>query len=75
MHESLLIDDRFYFGTMLTDAGISDPTTQLQINIILSAWQLVCAVAGSLLAERVGRKWLAGMSTASAAVFLYMLGK
>ncbi|TVY42116.1 Lactose permease [Lachnellula occidentalis] len=65
----------FYFGTMLTDAGISDASTQLQINVILSAWQLVCGVIGSMLAERIGRKWLAAGSTIVATIFLYMLGK
>lgn len=28
----------YYFGTMLEQAGITDPTTQLEINIILTAW-------------------------------------
>lgn len=64
----------FYFGDMLTQAGITNVDTQLQINVILSAWQLICAVTGSVLAERIGRKWLAGISTALSAVFLYMLG-
>ena len=31
----------YYFGTMLAQGGITDPTTQLQINIILTAWSLI----------------------------------
>ncbi|RDW62429.1 putative hexose transporter protein [Coleophoma cylindrospora] len=52
----------FYFGSLLDSAGITDSHTQLEINVILSVWQLVVATAGSLLAERIGRKWLAGLS-------------
>ena len=31
----------YYLGTMLSNAGITDTTTQLQINVILNAWCLV----------------------------------
>lgn len=31
----------YYFGTMLEQAGITNPTTQLEINIILTAWYVV----------------------------------
>jgi MFS family permease len=59
---------------MLSNAGITDASTQLKINVILSAWQLVCALVGSTLAERLGRKWLASISTILATIFLFMLG-
>ncbi|KAF2106105.1 hexose transporter [Lophiotrema nucula] len=64
----------FYFGTMLEQAGIDDSNTQLQINVILSAWQLIVAFCGSLSAEKIGRKTLCLVSLGSATVFLYMVG-
>ncbi|KAF7554853.1 hypothetical protein G7Z17_g2583 [Cylindrodendrum hubeiense] len=63
----------YYFGSMLSQAGIDDPTTQLQINVILSAWQLVVAIIGSSLAERLGRRRLALISLGLCCVFFYML--
>jgi prepilin signal peptidase PulO-like enzyme (type II secretory pathway) len=41
---------------MLTQAGITDSTTQLQINVILSCWSFVVAVSGSLLFDIFGRR-------------------
>jgi len=59
---------------MLSGAGITNAHTQLEINIILSAWQLIYDTAGSLSAEKIGRKWLAFLSIGSGAVFLFMFG-
>ncbi|KAF1995058.1 hexose transporter [Amniculicola lignicola CBS 123094] len=64
----------FYFGDMLSQAGISDSNTQLQINVILSAWQLCVAFSGSLSAEKIGRKTLCLASLGLATIFLYMVG-
>ena len=58
---------------MLTQAGVSDPHTQLEINVILSVWQLVCAIAGSCLAERLGRRILALVSLGTCSAFFYLL--
>ncbi|KAH8689438.1 hexose transporter-like protein [Talaromyces proteolyticus] len=46
----------YYLGNMLTLAGITDPTTQLQINVILSCWSLVVAIVGSFLLDIWGRR-------------------
>ncbi|CAG9950550.1 unnamed protein product [Clonostachys rosea f. rosea IK726] len=48
----------YYFGSMLTQAGIGNPTTQLQINVVLSSWQLVVAITGSSLAEKAWPSFL-----------------
>lgn len=58
---------------MLSQAGVTDPDTQLQINVILSSWQLVVAVAGSCLAERLGRRVLALTSLGTCTFFFYLL--
>jgi sugar porter (SP) family MFS transporter len=63
----------FYFGDMLSNAGISDATTQLQINVILTSFTLVVSVVGAFFADKVGRKKLCAWSLAGGAVSLYIL--
>ncbi|CAK7237506.1 hypothetical protein SCUCBS95973_009978 [Sporothrix curviconia] len=64
----------YYFGSMLDQAGVTDATTQLQINVILSAWQLVTSVAGALLADRLGRRLLCLLSLGLCSFFFYLFG-
>ncbi|KAJ6461643.1 general substrate transporter [Mycena vulgaris] len=61
-------------GPMLTNAGITNTTTQLQINIILNAFSLLCALAGTYFVDRIGRKATAVISIGSLTVFLFMVG-
>lgn len=63
----------FYFGDMLADAGITDPTTQLEINIILTSWTLVVSLAAAWYADAVGRKTLCAISLAGQIVTFYIL--
>ncbi|KAF5011443.1 hypothetical protein FDECE_2432 [Fusarium decemcellulare] len=63
----------YYFGSMLTQAGLGDPTTQLKVNVCLSSWQLVVAVFGSTMAEKLGRRFLALTSLGLCSMFFYML--
>lgn len=64
----------YYFGTMLGQAGITDATTQLEINIILTAWSLVIAVVASFYADRVGRKMLCCLSLTGGIIAFYLVG-
>ncbi|KAK3645084.1 hypothetical protein LTR56_002698 [Elasticomyces elasticus] len=64
----------YYLGTALTNAGVTDSTTQLEINIILNSFCLVVSIAGTFLADRLGRKLLAIVSTAGCMVFLFIIG-
>jgi hypothetical protein len=64
----------YYLGAMLNAAGITDPTTQLQINIILNAWGLVIAVTGTFFADRIGRRKLSLSVTALLVVFIFLIG-
>ncbi|KIW18328.1 hypothetical protein PV08_02616 [Exophiala spinifera] len=64
----------YYLGTMLNQAGVTNSTTQLEINIILNAWCLVVAIAGTLLADKLGRKTLAASSQAALTVFIFIFG-
>jgi MFS family permease len=59
---------------MLDNAGVTDATTQLQINVILNGFCLVPSIAGSLLANKLGRRFLAISSTASLTVFIFIIG-
>jgi sugar porter (SP) family MFS transporter len=63
----------FYFGDMLSSAGIADPTTQLQINVILTSFTLAVALAGSWFADKVGRKKLCAWSLTGGIISLYLL--
>ena len=64
----------YYLGTMLTNAGITDTTTQLQINVILNAWCLVCSVAGTWTVDNWGRKPTAIVCTVALTIFLFIVG-
>ncbi|EXJ92603.1 hypothetical protein A1O3_01155 [Capronia epimyces CBS 606.96] len=64
----------YYLGTMLSQAGITDTTTQLQINIYLSVWCLFTAVLGCALADKIGRKMLGAGTLSISLVFLYLVG-
>ena len=75
---------------MLTNAGITSTTTQLQIvslgcqtplvlylpqqNIILNAFCLVCSLAGTWYADKLGRRLSGIVSTALLTIFLFMVG-
>ncbi|KAJ7659099.1 general substrate transporter [Mycena polygramma] len=48
----------YYLNKVLSDIGITNPTTQLLLNGILSIWSLVCALIASSTVERFGRRVL-----------------
>lgn len=64
----------YYFGTMLSQAGITDATTQLEINLILTAWSFVIAVVASFFSDRIGRKKLCCISLVGGIITFYMVG-
>lgn len=64
----------YYLGTALTNAGVVDTTTQLEINIILNSWCLIASIVGTFLANVLGRKHLAIISTAGCMIFLFLIG-
>lgn len=64
----------FYFGDMMANAGINSASTQLQINIILTSWTLIVAVAASWFADKVGRKTLCCISLIGQIITLFLLG-
>lgn len=66
------------YDTRLSDpeqaqAGIDDPTTQLEINIILTSWTLVVSLAGAWFADTLGRKTLCSISLAGQIITFYIL--
>jgi hypothetical protein len=64
----------YYLGAELSAAGITDPKTQLEINIILSAWCLICALGGTWGIDKVGRKWTALISTGLLTICIFIIG-
>jgi len=65
---------RYYLGTMLTQAGVSNTTTQLEINIYLSVWCLFTAILGTSLADKIGRKNLGASTLSVSLIFLFLVG-
>ena len=63
----------FYFGDILSGAGIEEPTTQLQVNVILTSWTLVVAVVASWYADWLGRKTLCSLSLVGQIITLFLL--
>jgi MFS family permease len=67
-------DDSYYLGDMLTQAGITSTTTQLQINTILNCWAFTLAVIGSFLTDVAGRKTMAIIGLVGMICSLYIFG-
>ncbi|KAH8592291.1 MFS sugar transporter-like protein [Bisporella sp. PMI_857] len=64
----------YYLGGMLTNAGVKDVNTQLQINIFLNIWCLCSALAGTYYCDQIGRRLTGVISTASLSVFIFLIG-
>ncbi|KAJ5570171.1 uncharacterized protein N7459_009601 [Penicillium hispanicum] len=64
----------FYFGDMLESAGIESANTQLQINVILTAWSLIVAVVSAWYTDLLGRKWLCVVSLMMQVAFMFIFG-
>lgn len=64
----------YYLGTALTNDGVTDSTAQLEINIILNSFCLIVSIVGTFLADGLGRKLLAQISTVGCMVFLFLIG-
>ncbi|ETS79013.1 hypothetical protein PFICI_08866 [Pestalotiopsis fici W106-1] len=64
----------YYLGTALTNAGFTDSTIQLEVNIILNAFCLVICLIGTCMADRLGRKTLALISTGLCTITLFIIG-
>lgn len=64
----------YYYGTMLSQAGITSSKTQMEINLVLSAWQFIIAMLGSLLAEKLGRRFLCLSSLGTCTLMFYLVG-
>ncbi|KAF5625179.1 hexose transporter [Fusarium tjaetaba] len=64
----------FFLGDMLTNAGITNKTTQLQINIVLQSWCLICAMIGTFLMDRAGRKTLCLSACVGMTILMFVIG-
>ncbi|CCM04896.1 uncharacterized protein FIBRA_07092 [Fibroporia radiculosa] len=64
----------YYLGSMLDNAGITNAKTQLEINIILNAFCLVCALFGTYSCDKWGRKPTTVVSAGLLTIFIFMIG-
>ncbi|KAF3384074.1 Lactose permease [Talaromyces pinophilus] len=72
--EPYLLSHRYYLGTMLNLAGITNSTTQLRVNVILSCWCLFTSLVGSLLVDKLGRRVQAMGSITFCISMLFLFG-
>jgi hypothetical protein len=59
---------------MLNLAGITNSTTQLRVNVILSCWCLFTSLVGSLLVDKLGRRVQAMGSITFCISMLFLFG-
>lgn len=64
----------FYLGAELKTAGITNIKSQLKANIVLNAWCLPCALAGTQFISRWGRKSTAIITEALLVACLLTIG-
>ncbi|OTB00599.1 hypothetical protein M426DRAFT_75679 [Hypoxylon sp. CI-4A] len=64
----------YYLGNELATAGITDATAQLQANVVLNVWCLLCSLVGTHLAAQWGRKPTALVSQTLLVICLFIIG-
>lgn len=64
----------YYLGLNLDSAGVTNPNEQLQANVVLNVWCLLCALVGTHLVAQWGRKPTALLAQTLLTVFLFIIG-
>ncbi|RFU26952.1 hypothetical protein B7463_g9392, partial [Scytalidium lignicola] len=64
----------YYLGSELDTAGITDTNDQLKANVVLNVWCLFCALGGTHLATKWGRKPTAILSEVLLIICLFVIG-
>lgn len=64
----------YYLGPELDTAGITNTTEQLQANVVLNVWCLLCSVVGTQLISQWGRKPTALLTQSLLVIFLFIIG-
>ncbi|KAF2448732.1 putative sugar transporter [Karstenula rhodostoma CBS 690.94] len=64
----------YYLGSELNTAGITNSNDQLKANVVLNVWCLACALTGTQLAAKWGRKATALLSQTLLVICLFVIG-
>ncbi|KAK6355094.1 hypothetical protein TWF696_004218 [Orbilia brochopaga] len=64
----------YYLGRFLSQAGITDPNKQNQINVIMQCWSFAIAIFGSFMLDTMGRRVQTLIGVAGMTTTLYILG-
>ncbi|KAI1464815.1 putative hexose carrier protein [Daldinia caldariorum] len=64
----------YYLGAELQTAGITNSTDQLKANVVLNVWCLLCALVGTHMVSRWGRKPTALVSETLLVICLFIIG-
>ncbi|ORX34853.1 putative hexose carrier protein [Kockovaella imperatae] len=64
----------YYLGTQLENVGVTSTTAQLQVNVVLNIFALACALFGTQLCARWGRKPVGILTQGLCTFFMLVLG-
>lgn len=64
----------YYLSILLVQAGVTDSTDRLRVNIVMSSWSLVVALSGCLMFDKNGRKLQSLISLTGMIVCFIILG-
>ncbi|RMZ89292.1 hypothetical protein DV736_g3470, partial [Chaetothyriales sp. CBS 134916] len=64
----------YYLGAELDTAGVTDRNDKLKANVVLNVWCLFCALAGTHVAAKWGRKSMAILSEILLVICLFIIG-
>jgi MFS family permease len=62
-----------FIGVALEGAGITETRTQMIVNLVLNVWNFVCAVVGSFVMEKLGRKGMLLGASVAMTFFLVLM--
>lgn len=64
----------YYLSILLLQAGVTDSTDRLRVNIVMSSWSLVIALCGCLMFDKFGRKLQSVISLTGMVICFIILG-
>ncbi|KAH6889331.1 hexose transporter-like protein [Thelonectria olida] len=64
----------FYLTKILDQAGVTNTTTQTQIQVIINCWSFAVAVLGSFMTDILGRRMQTFIGVGGMVVTLYIIG-
>lgn len=70
----LILSSSFYLTKILSQAGITNTTTQTQIQVIISCWSFAVAILGSFMLDILGRRMQTFIGVGGMVITLLLIG-